>query len=79
MFHFFNPIEVMALSIRMALAMAEAQRTMAVQMMAAASALSGVSRPAVPAEDTVPPVQIDTERARRAGGARRKSAAGASA
>ncbi|HSF64895.1 MAG TPA: hypothetical protein VLA78_10930 [Paracoccaceae bacterium] len=78
MFRFFNPIEAMTLSIRMALAMAEAQRTMAVQMLAVAGALSGMARPApdTPPAEPEAPVQMAAERARRAGGARRKAGGG---
>lgn len=72
MFRFFNPIEAMTLSIRMALAMAEAQRTLAVQMVAVAGALSGMARPQ-PSSEAQPPVEIARERAARAGGARRKA------
>lgn len=75
MFRLFNPIEAMTLSIRMALAVAEAQRTLAVQMLAVAGALSGMARPQPPTE-APPPVAIAAERAARAGSARRKSGGG---
>lgn len=78
MFRFFNPIEAMTLSIRMALAMAEAQRTLAVQMIAVAGALSGAARSA-PETASPPPVQMSAERARRAGAARRKAGGGGGA
>lgn len=78
MFRFVSPIEMMALSFRMALAMADAQRMMAVQMLAMAGALRPVADPAPPAAEVpadTPPVQIAAERARRAGSPRRKGGA----
>lgn len=74
MFPIMSPVAAMAMTIRMTLSVCEAQRLMAVQMLAVASAMANMGRtPAEPAAGAETPATADVSPAprRRAAAARR--------
>jgi hypothetical protein len=74
MFPIMSPVAVMAMTIRMTLSVCEAQRLMALQMLAMAGAMASMGRaPAEPAKGAEPPAvtQISAAPRRRAAAARR--------